>query len=787
MGDDYEMDVTLLCSWQRRSRWATLQNRFNPASLELQMRATARVTGSARLDVDRVLEVLATQRDPAQNFNHVCGYVLMLYETELGLPRHVVDGRLRDPATGSVGIIGVKVCQEDHALATGELATVENAERIAHAILPAVRDRVVTPFLAGRPLDARLRAAVDKLPGNGAEDPAMGAGKLALMALLNARFSLAPFIVRDDVAAVAKTTAEYLYALEIGAEADATSAKRRLDATYRGVDHVVKAHMFAPYVFPAGPAVRSLLEPVVEAAGATWATVVERLDGADRDDLGLARCRDKLHAFRAQILARRANLAGSSAAVDAARAMRASLDRMTVVQRGAYYCSVVQYVDMDCEGVDRNALADDDIDHMNDGMLAIDVHPILSAFRSALKAFAQLVNFGRTGTLRDLDAWPAAALVRLLGDDSHLDAAALADPATGNAVDRWLCGVPLEEAELARVRTNGAHTVALLKWAHGLLGPLACAFEGVSAALLHELKSALEGAAPGPGRARAEPIVPPPSAWDRGAPFEIVALRALYQAFGKGIFPIDFAPTTIRGVAAFRVTLVRCGGTRWAPGSFSEMRNEDCSICLESQTNGDLRSFRPCGHAVCKRCATRLKECPICRSPIASVETVDYGDLEHQISDWSKKQIYELVADLMAHGGALEIVRAARRRSAAAPGWPAIEDAVLVELAIEGPNGLAHRIIADLTTIDEANAGNTKSVPIKASTASGRAMCCMETCSKTEGDATSFARCSRCKLAVYCSKECQRQHWSRHKLACGRLHAAFAAAHVPSPGEPPSN
>lgn len=27
--------------------------------------------------------------------------------------------------------------------------------------------------------------------------------------------------------------------------------------------------------------------------------------------------------------------------------------------------------------------------------------------------------------------------------------------------------------------------------------------------------------------------------------------------------------------------------------------------------------------------------------------------------------------------------------------------------------------------------------------------------------------CSRCRKVVYCSKECQRQHWKRHKLACG--------------------
>ena len=39
-------------------------------------------------------------------------------------------------------------------------------------------------------------------------------------------------------------------------------------------------------------------------------------------------------------------------------------------------------------------------------------------------------------------------------------------------------------------------------------------------------------------------------------------------------------------------------------------------------------------------------------------------------------------------------------------------------------------------------------------------------CGASEADGVSFSFCSRCKFIVYCSKECQKEHWKKHKTIC---------------------
>ena len=43
---------------------------------------------------------------------------------------------------------------------------------------------------------------------------------------------------------------------------------------------------------------------------------------------------------------------------------------------------------------------------------------------------------------------------------------------------------------------------------------------------------------------------------------------------------------------------------------------------------------------------------------------------------------------------------------------------------------------------------------------------CTAGCGASGGAATKLRLCSRCKMARYCSVECQRRHWPTHKLAC---------------------
>ena len=39
------------------------------------------------------------------------------------------------------------------------------------------------------------------------------------------------------------------------------------------------------------------------------------------------------------------------------------------------------------------------------------------------------------------------------------------------------------------------------------------------------------------------------------------------------------------------------------------------------------------------------------------------------------------------------------------------------------------------------------------------------------GSADATLRCSACKAARYCSKECQKAHWKGHKAVCKQLRA----------------
>jgi hypothetical protein len=48
--------------------------------------------------------------------------------------------------------------------------------------------------------------------------------------------------------------------------------------------------------------------------------------------------------------------------------------------------------------------------------------------------------------------------------------------------------------------------------------------------------------------------------------------------------------------------------------------------------------------------------------------------------------------------------------------------------------------------------------------------CANPECQKADGD---LSRCSACRSVVYCSRECQKKHWKRHKLRCTEAQASL--------------
>lgn len=43
------------------------------------------------------------------------------------------------------------------------------------------------------------------------------------------------------------------------------------------------------------------------------------------------------------------------------------------------------------------------------------------------------------------------------------------------------------------------------------------------------------------------------------------------------------------------------------------------------------------------------------------------------------------------------------------------------------------------------------------------------TCGREEGNGPALLRCTRCKVALYCSVSCQKKHWKEHKKYCGKV------------------
>ena len=49
-----------------------------------------------------------------------------------------------------------------------------------------------------------------------------------------------------------------------------------------------------------------------------------------------------------------------------------------------------------------------------------------------------------------------------------------------------------------------------------------------------------------------------------------------------------------------------------------------------------------------------------------------------------------------------------------------------------------------------------------------RRICDRPECTTIESGIKKFGKCKRCMKIAYCSKECQKLHWSNHKMLCNK-------------------
>ena len=66
-----------------------------------------------------------------------------------------------------------------------------------------------------------------------------------------------------------------------------------------------------------------------------------------------------------------------------------------------------------------------------------------------------------------------------------------------------------------------------------------------------------------------------------------------------------------------------------------------------------------------------------------------------------------------------------------------------------------HKIICKPSTVGQPDTQPATELPVKCSN-----------CGRLPNETTSLKRCAKCQSAAYCTKECQRNDWARHKLTC---------------------
>jgi hypothetical protein len=401
------------------------------------------------------------------------------------------------------------------------------------------------------------------------------------------------------------------------------------------------------------------------------------------------------------------------------------------------------------------------------------------------------------------------------GEDDAEGAAAAAGGAEGGPASRGLVERKGRPGEWLDPRMDHASR-SLARWAEALRAALCVALNCLDAEERERVTRGL-------GFKLVSELTVFPD-WDT-VTWDQFATAALYDTVGKGFFWLG-ASVEQRGGPTLVLRLRQVTG--FAAKDFQE-NDATCPVCFESDAAKNV-TLMPCEHIVCAACAKKLAMCPCCREPIVSSAPVEraLGALKTlQAATGFDAELFLFA--LFGLEKASLALRGLSRGAAAAPLWrdaraPAgLRGCALVALEFETRRGGADvvstytgeveemrrinngRAICDKERglanwcafesfssrggADGGRADGVASADGGASTDGGGAaaaadgagaaggergdvlyMCSAFGCGKHEARRGEFARCSRCRRAVYCGRECQlKAHKAGHKLLCERL------------------
>ena len=472
--------------------------------------------------------------------------------------------------------------------------------------------------------------------------------------------------------------------------------------------------------------------------------------------------------------------------------IRAIARSLEPAKRLCWFMSTVQYSHNAIEDVRLGVGKEGDFATFES--FAQELELVLTAARAAMEVCAAASHLGSKGFIRrDTGSWPWRMLLQLFSaDDVDIFGGAdamhslMSDPLFGHSAGAWLGDPgerPISDAAKRRRLEPGAGT-QLMEWACGLRAlfsvPVYAAFAESHDFIQRVL--GLEGVQCASEHVDDSYIATRP--WD-----EVLAMTA-YDGGGKGLFFLDVAVEACSRVANGRVSCVHLTyattDDRYLKGRVLApvvAARDLCCVCLET-TPLDA-CLKPCRHKVCGACARKLGKCPLCRERVVEIEMQDENTTSEMAEairddDYLKGMMNRLQNGLTALRAVARLPRCARQAPATAPlfatGAPdglAAATHCAVTMNLEGGRNVTYwGSCDDVEAMDRAGPSRTpfSVVAVTDVDGAGRRECSAMGCPRRQGGDTTFSRCGRCRISLYCSAECQRRDWKhQHREQCPRF------------------